>query len=224
MKCKKCGEKNPDEAKYCYSCGARLETSKMNYIIIGTVFLSFIMAIVLFFIFHGQLSEDNEKSSNLNMPSGVWHENESAETVGTCWFYNVYSSSTLAPQTGNTYYPDNVTDDDVTTAWVEDGKGYGEGEWIAFSSDTVQCVNGVRIVNGYCKSEEAYFNNSRVKEMNIFFDDGSIENIVLDDEFAKYQEYEFTYSRKSQYVRFEIVSTYKGVKYKDTCISEIEMF
>lgn len=88
--------------------------------------------------------------------------------------YMIRSSSTLDPQSGNTYEPSNVADNDVSTCWAEGVAGLGEGEWISFEnvSGSTQSVSGLEIVNGYGKQGRFEANATPVRA-DLYLVDGS---------------------------------------------------
>ena len=87
----------------------------------------------------------------------------------------VTASSNLIPQLGNTYEAEKICDGLIETAWVEGAPGYGVGEYVDFRLDIDwgpgAYVSGFTIFNGYCKSEESWTKNSRVKVLKIFIND-----------------------------------------------------
>jgi len=96
-------------------------------------------------------------------------------------------------------------------------------------------VDEIRIWNGYQKSEKVYLANSRVKEIRIEFCDYSYTNEKFGYKtvLEKVQELEDTTNvqviRLEKEVKFDvlsidILSTYPGTTYDDTCISEIEFW
>ncbi len=235
MKCKACGQLNPRDAEFCYVCGSKLEKGKMGTIawIIGGVAAGLVVvAIAIFLLFGFVPNQDNEDSS----PSGEAEATETAVTeqpnegkpgqVQSTFpvFTMAAASSVLPPEYDSTYVPEHVFDGDIKTAWVEGVSHAGEGEWIQLSAAGIQTVQGIEIVNGYCKSEEIYIKNNRVRDIRITFDDGTSETFSLKDDFGRYQNFDFSEPKNTTAVKMEILSVYKGVKYQDTCISEVILY
>ena len=116
----------------------------------------------------------------------------------------------------------------LNTAWVEGVADQGVNEELTFSSANEQEVTGLLISNGYMKSESHYFKNSRVKTLQITFDNNIVKFYELYD-YQFYPEDEF-YSDfisfgeviKTKTIKIRILETYNGSAFKDTCISEIK--
>jgi len=151
-----------------------------------------------------------------------------AFTAGDEW--SVTASSRLDPQGDNNYDARNVMDDDLDTAWVEGTPGYGQGEFLRFRLDVDYgpgaYVTGFAVNNGYCKSSDAWSENSRVRILAIYINDMMVERIVIADTPDR-QTFTFPtsyYVTKGDVLTFEIAEVYKGTTYTDTCISEMALF
>lgn len=139
---------------------------------------------------------------------------------------SAHSSSYLRPSSYNTYYPSNVLDGDPTTPWVEGANGYGYGEWLKIEFNKKAIINGIMIMNGYNYLNadhvgDRFFKNSRVKSATLKFSDGTYKKIFLKDT-NKYQTIHFL-DKRTEYVMLKIDDVYKGTKWDDTCISEINI-
>ncbi|MEM9997772.1 MAG: hypothetical protein AAF809_08730, partial [Bacteroidota bacterium] len=85
------------------------------------------------------------------------------------------ASSTLAPQGRNRYDASQAEDANPATAWVEGVDGPGIGERLTFvlgagedlPDDFVTSFWGVRLFNGYGKSERAWEANGRVRYLDV---------------------------------------------------------
>lgn len=133
------------------------------------------------------------------------------------------SASSYLSEENIKHVPDRIMDGDTTTAWVEgvDGNN-GEGESITFTFGDLYTVSGIKIWNGYQKSEDLYYKNARPAELELEFSDGSTERISLQDIASGFQEFALA-RHVTSYVKVKIISTYAGSKYEDTVISEIEL-
>ena len=148
------------------------------------------------------------------------------------------------------YYGENVIDGDINTAWVEEGFAMDEqdesdssekgiGEWIkiyiiaqVFNSDTDPSMpihylqsmhlSGIKIINGYAKSEEIYKANNRVKTVEVILTDGSSYIFDLKDDTLDFQTLDFGKEVETRDVTIKILDIYEGTKYNDTCISEVQ--
>ena len=137
------------------------------------------------------------------------------------------------------YSIDNLTDNDFTTAWSEGVQGSGIGEYIEITFEKGFSVSCIAAINGYTKNEEAYYNNNRIKEIQIDYvgGDGKTSfgnpNVVLledlpyskinGENFAKMLStiQDFMDGESFNKIRLTIKSVYPGKKYHDTCLSEL---
>ncbi|MDI7184549.1 NADase-type glycan-binding domain-containing protein [Leptospira santarosai] len=181
----------------------------------------------------------------------------------------IIATSTMSGQTPKQYSIDNVRDANFQTAWCTD-KG-SKGGSIAFMGQTSASGMGVSyyhleeylknykykakllIHNGYGKSEEAYYNNNRIKKAKLKIyetgmhegDGGGKPYISKSPSLIAVKELEFGeklglqifdlefdlkgrygvkgFSELKMFYVFEIVEIYKGKKYDDTCISELSV-
>jgi hypothetical protein len=114
-----------------------------------------------------------------------------------------------------------MTDGNHATAWAEGADGAGIGEWIKFGFDTPKKIKAIKILAGYAKTETVYFNNNRVKQMIVIFSDGEAQIVNLTDS-KDFQRILIDRDRPTQFVKLEIRDVYRGRKFDDTCISEID--
>lgn len=120
---------------------------------------------------------------------------------------------------GRNYGPQNMIDGDLSTAL--NTKGDGRGAEVRFTLFQETELYDVTLYNGYCKSTTVYYNNNRVSQCTLTFDDGTTEVIKLNDTFATPQTITFASRHVSRSVRLRIDGVYLGSKYTDTCLSEI---
>jgi len=129
------------------------------------------------------------------------------------------ASSTLAQQGSHDYSIKNLNDEDPMTAWVAGGKGIGE--WFEIRSIRVN-----HIYNGYQSSPQNWLNNSRVKTFKVYKNNKPICLLALTDEMGD-QRFELPEDDEhaamdTNIYKFEIVDIYKGAKWDDVCISEVQ--
>jgi hypothetical protein len=136
---------------------------------------------------------------------------------------NITVSSQLIERNrpSDAYKAENMTDGNNATAWAEGADGAGIGEWIKFGFDTPKKIKAIKILAGYAKTETVYFNNNRVKEMKVIFSDGEAQTANLTDS-KDFQRIVIDRDRPTQFVKLEIRDVYRGRKFDDTCISEID--
>jgi hypothetical protein len=138
---------------------------------------------------------------------------------------SVRASSSLKPQGGNTYEAKNAHDFTLNHAWVEGAKGDGIGEYIeyTFRKDN-PTVTTVIIFNGYVKSEKAWMENSRIKKLKMYVNGKPYAILNLKDTKAQ-QIFDIgkLKNKNAELVfKFEILEVYKGTKWEDTVLSELE--
>lgn len=137
-------------------------------------------------------------------------------------------SSVLAPQSGNSYNANSISDDDIRTAWCEGVKGNGEGEMIVIEWDNAGPLRTLWISNGYAKSSSSFSSNGRVKDVTIAMwrqgaSDSDYTTIQrrLEDHGAE-QPIDIPFPQAPlDRVLIRIDSVYPGSKWQDTCINEI---
>jgi len=151
------------------------------------------------------------------------------------------ASSVLKPGTKFDYKPRNVTDKDLSTAWVEGTPEYGIGETISFITNVVHNdygtaleLDSIGIINGYAKSTTAFNENSRIKKLIIRtgkessydYEEGDkpVISVFILKDTPEIQYLKFKSPISATDIEMEIADVYKGSKYKDTAITEIEFF
>ena len=153
----------------------------------------------------------------------------------------------LAPQGGNTYYAKNMFDGNPNTCWsVHRDDMYCDAElsWGPSFDINAKKIDSVKILNGYAKSITSYRNNPRAAWILIFRADEEEEewgDCVPDSEIIyrgdlkdvmEYQtlpiDHRFDNSKPTKRVGIVFGCTpdffYRGAKYDDLSISEIEFY
>lgn len=138
---------------------------------------------------------------------------------------SIFASSTLSPNKTLDYKADNIHDFSLRTAWVEGVNGYGVGESLTFRfAKKSPPVTTVELYNGYMKSDKVWQDNSRVKQLKLYVNNKPYALLNLKDIKSK-QIFAIDTLQgvdSELYLKFEIVDVYKGDKYDDAAISEIE--
>ena len=147
---------------------------------------------------------------------------------------NPLATSTLKTQGKFSYEAANLVDDNPLTAWVEGKEDYGIGESFTI---TKNYVSGISILNGHQANQTSFTNNSKVKKFALYINGNLSAYLELEDkmDLQKFNSSEFTSlfdefvtneseSTKKFNLKFEIVDVFQGLKYKDTCISELSDF
>ncbi len=160
---------------------------------------------------------------------------------GGCSWYcgehvdTVTATSSLPQQGKYNYDVKNIFDLDYQTAWVEGVPGYGIGEKITYHfPGNHPRITEIILVNGYVVSEDAWFNNSRVKTLNIYYNeelfatlhlkDTKNDQVFRFDPIGSRNYFEVVENAPDWKLTFEIVNVYEGDLYDDTVISELYFF
>lgn len=130
------------------------------------------------------------------------------------------ASSVLAPEFGNSYRVQNLFGGDPSLAWVEGKPGYGVGETITVEFDGPRKIRAVRIDNGYQKSSDIYYKNTRVKSVRLTFSTGEHFDFPLRDAFGT-QMLTLPRPVDASWMQLLIQDIYPGSKYTDTAISKL---
>ena len=147
-------------------------------------------------------------------------------------------SSFLKPSKVSSYGPENISDFDQTTAWVEGVKGDGVGEWVAIYLGEVEDLKDISeleitIYPGYQKNNDTFENNSVPTSLK--FELNVIDQVVSSEIMNEPKDkYELRGARKitlnttstqpkqgSLWLKITILKVQKGKKWDDTAISEI---
>ena len=115
-----------------------------------------------------------------------------------------------------------AVDGNLDTAWNTNDRI--EGEWIELSVQDGRryAISGFRIANGYWKSSKVYNANSRVRTLDVYCDGAYVQTFSV-AESKGYQTFRFNQPVTGQRVRFQIVDAFRGGKYKDVAITELEL-
>jgi hypothetical protein len=140
--------------------------------------------------------------------------------------YKITSSSYLKDEGKITYLPDNIHDFDLFTAWVPDNSNGSIGRKINFHfKPFAPRVNEIIIWNGYIKNSELWKANSRVAKFKMIVNGKPTAILELKDvnntQSFKINPIQSTNSAKDLILTLEILEVYKGTKYDDVAVSEI---
>lgn len=124
---------------------------------------------------------------------------------------------------GNKYDVRGTTavDSRLDTAW--NTNDVNVGEWISFTTrDGDRQMAGFRIVNGYLKSDETYTTNARARVLKLYCDGDYVESFTIADSRAL-QTFWLTEPVTGSCFKLVAEQVYRGSKYRDLCITEIEL-
>jgi VWFA-related protein len=136
---------------------------------------------------------------------------------------NIKVSSTLMEKNrpSDAYGAQNMVDGDTATAWNEGAEGDGIGEWAQFDFDKPVRLKAIKIIAGYTKTKRIFRANNRVKKLRLHFSDGKTQEVRLGDKMT-YQTIDIDRSTPTRSLKLEILDVYKGKRYHDTAISEVD--
>nr|WP_321411240.1 hypothetical protein [uncultured Carboxylicivirga sp.] len=148
--------------------------------------------------------------------------------VGCSWYcgggpYKILASSELD---SINYKADNVHDFNLFTGWVEGKSDYGIGEYIEFFfKPNSPRVNKLIFYNGYFKNQNLWESNSRIKKAKLYIN-GKQYAILEFQDINSPQSFSIdpinsTIKNQDLILKIEIVEVYKGTKYSDVVVSEI---
>jgi hypothetical protein len=175
----------------------------------------------------GKISFDNltEDEKDLVTECELFSSPWDISSPGCSWYCNgtiheVFASSFLESEGGHTYDPENIADECLDTVWAEGVPGSGIGESVTYRVSGP--ISGISIYNGYGKTDELFLNNNRVKKLRVLIAEKTEYIIELFD--IRNEQVIFLESNKYENVtiKFEILDVYRGLKYDDTCVSEIQ--
>jgi hypothetical protein len=157
--------------------------------------------------------------------------------------YNDVKASSVLKDSSFDYSPVNVFDGDPATAWVEGVSGPGVGQSLTIDITPYTAggkisgyymVDKIGIINGYASTPDIFYKNNRIKHLKVdyesqYFDNGEFIDKRESKVFALRDTMEMQYMEFPDPVRIAsfsltVLDVYKGSRYDDTCISEIQVF
>ncbi|MBN1797706.1 MAG: hypothetical protein JW822_03955 [Spirochaetales bacterium] len=135
--------------------------------------------------------------------------------------FEITATSALQPSAKNSYEAALLVDN-TWESWSEGvaGDGVGQKIFIKLKNHTIT-LNHFYIRNGY-GNLKYYLMNNRVKKMKVSDSHGGTKIVELADT-PFYQIVKLGAGLKGSEFTFEILAVYKGDKWSDTCISEINL-
>lgn len=138
-------------------------------------------------------------------------------------FPSMAKASSSLPSTGEfTYGPENLSDNDLTTAWNEGAPGDGVGEWVSFTFSAPVHLIRIDIANGYQRDQRRFLGNGRVDALRIEYSTGAVQEVRLHDDMG-YQEIQPVVGSNDEVtsVRLTILSVHPGQSWQDAALSEV---
>jgi len=131
----------------------------------------------------------------------------------------IIEPTATASSTNPKYPVSNLSDGNPQTTWVAGKQGTGAGEFITFTFNPATRLNIMNINPGYTKDDNVWATNNRLKEVSLEFSDSSKKIVSFD---GNRRSYSVDLGKENvSWVKLNILSTYPGSKWADTCISEI---
>jgi len=151
-------------------------------------------------------------------------------TWGCSWYCagfpdTVIASSALKAVKQLNYGATNAHDFSLRTAWVAGGKANGIGESITYQfAKGTPAITTIEIFNGYMKSEHAWKDYARVKKLKMYLNSKPYAILSLKDVTSKqiFKVGKLHGTDAEWFLKFEIAEVFKGGKYNDVAISELE--
>jgi hypothetical protein len=129
------------------------------------------------------------------------------------------------------YHPNYAFDDNPKTAWVEGADGDGHGSWLRFEVSRVAKAKAVKLKvrNGYQKSKKLFTANAIPKAITVVVrGPGGAVSATKEVTLKKARGWQEivvdTQGRGVAEVELTLKSTYPGRVYKDTCLSDVQVF
>ena len=129
------------------------------------------------------------------------------------------------------YHPNYAADDDPTTAWVEGVDGHGEGQVLRLPTSVIKEARAVRlrIRNGYQKSAGLLAANSAPRDVQVMVEAGGrtvAQAAATLERKMGWQEVVVPLPAGVgvSAVAVRVDSVHPGSKYKDTCISDVQVY
>jgi hypothetical protein len=114
--------------------------------------------------------------------------------------------------------PSLAFDGNPTTAWVPKDDGVGESLSVHFQSPAT--ITSVSILNSAMTDEAHYRVHNRVHTLRLTRSDGSTQVLTFEDRL-KGQRFELQHPAPTEWIKFEILSVFRGEKNSHTPIAEI---
>lgn len=168
---------------------------------------------------------DNLSTNSIDKKTEESIELNEVETYSSNNIYlSATANSTMKGMSGYNYEAQNVIDNNMRT-WWSPKNGLGSENWIQIDFGGPQRVVGFKIHGGshFPDSENygnLYYQNLRLREGQVFFEDGTSEYFSLSD-IDTTQTIMLRAPRNSSYLRVHPSGFYSSSGWDDLCISEL---
>ncbi len=120
------------------------------------------------------------------------------------------------------YYEDYAMDNDMTTAWTPN-RNTDPVPSITLRANEKQYVSGIKMTNGYCKSEKTYTKNRRIAKVRITYSGGETIAEFGTNHYREMIDIPFGKTVETDYISIHILDAYYG-EWNDIAISEIDVY
>jgi hypothetical protein len=115
--------------------------------------------------------------------------------------------------------PGLAFDGNTATAWVPEKDGVGQSISVHFKSPAT--ITSVSILNSAAPDEAHYRIHNRVHTLRLTLSDGATQVLTFEDKKAM-QRFELQHPSPTEWIKFEILSVFRGAKINHTPIAEID--
>ena len=114
--------------------------------------------------------------------------------------------------------PNLAFDGDPATAWMSKSHAIEQSIIVHFKSPVL--IRSVSILNGDARDEEHYRLCSRARTLRMILSDGATQMLTFED-VLKIRRFDLTRPTTADWIKFEIVSVFRGSKFNRAGISEV---
>ena len=165
----------------------------------------------------GKAKAVSETGEDADMPT-----EEGPASIGSYTGHFITYANSVRPNNNPPVDSSRIADGNLTTAWNSHELLYGARVRMTTADGEAYRIAGLRIAAGYWKSEEVYYNNARPGKVEVYCDGEYVTAVKLKDA-VDYQTFWFDEPVTASRVELRVINGYRGTKYDDCCITEIEL-
>ena len=129
------------------------------------------------------------------------------------------------------YSPINMFDDDIRTCFAS--RNNTDDFTLILQLETPITCDELQVLGGVALNDDLYMKNNRPKELTIWLyetyealikDKEALEKEVILEDKREYQSIRFDKPYTFEMFSVQVLKTYKGTQYNDTCITELKFF
>ncbi len=140
--------------------------------------------------------------------------------------FKAKASSTLAPQHGHTFGPENLATNRSDVPWCEGVKGPGIGEWVELEPLKPAPLLAIGIYPGFqhSKKPDLFQENGRPARVEIVLNDEFHLTATLGDRAEAQLVPILGYAKPVRKIRMTLLEVRSGTRFEDTCIAKIVLY